>query len=296
MAEEKHDQVQLATNTHSLTDLPRLHHSILLGDPIAIFIGAQPFSGERWAESQHGFHYLYDLHTMLTFLPNTWLSSDGVNGAISGLVTPAAAAAAVQQPGGGGIQYMSSDWAANMHSNLERNVPVSPDWVLRLRPETEMIVFPMNINQSHWVAVLVTCVGGILRASLYNSLSSLGNKSHVVQNLPQIIDAIIAANPDATRWSEARWGRVKVSGVNTVQQVNLDDCGVFAIRNCVSLLQKQVPSLTLSEATAVLREQYPRAYVDGVNRAPQHVFRDVAVGQTTHQNETVTTTTNTPST
>lgn len=282
MTEEKLGQLPSAIS-HGPADILSFYYFLLSRDPIALIIGEQQMvfrnragslTHERWAESPHGFHYSCDLHTMSTFFPNRWLTSDGVNGAISGLVTPQR-----------GIQYMSSDWAANIHSNLEGNVPVSPDWVLRLNPETDMIVFPLNIDQSHWVAVLVTCAEGTLRVSLYNSLKCLGNKSDIVQNLPKIIRAIITANPEATRWVEARWGRVRVSGPKTLQQVNLDDCGIFTIRNCVALLHKQVPSLTLSDSTADLREQYLRAYVDGVNRAPEHVFLDVTVGQTT-QNET----------
>lgn len=283
MMEENHEQLQSAI-TYDLADIRRCYHSLLRREPIALFIGEQQMvfrngagtlTHERWAESPLGFHYSCDLQTMLTFLPNTWLASDGVNGAISALVTPR-----------NGVQYMSSDWAANIHSNLEGNVPVNPEWILRLSPDTNMIVFPMNINQSHWVTVLITCFGGTLRASLYNSLSSLGNMSAIVRNLPRIIKAIITANPEATRWVEARWGQKQVSGVRTLQQENLDDCGVFAIRNCVSLLQRQAPFLTSSESTAALREQYLRAYVDGANRAPEHVFVDITVGQTS-QNEPV---------
>lgn len=233
---------------------------------------------ERYAESPLGFHYSCDLDTMLTFLPNTWLSSDGVNGAISGLAEP--------QPG---VQYMSSDLAANIYANFKGNVPVDPNWILPLRPETDLIVFPMNIDQVHWVAVLVTCVEGILRVSLYNSLAPLGNRSGIVRTLPRIINAIIAANPDATRWKEARWGRPRVSGVRISQQENLDDCGIFAIRNCLTLLQRQPPSLLLPESSLLLRERYLRAYIDGVNRAPEHVFVDVTVDQTT-QNETASST------
>lgn len=279
--EENHEQLQSAT-TYELSDIRRCYHSLLRREPIALFIGEQQMvfrngagtlTNERWVESPLGFHYSCDLQTMLMFLPNKWLSSDGINGAISGLVTPQH-----------GVQFMSSDWAANIHSNLEGNVPVNPEWILRLSPETNMIVFPMNIDQSHWVTVLITCFGGILRASVYNSLTSLGTMSVIVRNLPRIIEAIIIANPEAIRWVEARWGRKQVYGVRTLQQLNLDDCGVFAIRNCVSLLQRQAPSLTSSESIAALREQYLRAYVDGANRAPEHVFVDIIVGQTS-QNE-----------
>lgn len=291
--EEDHKELQ-SVITQKLADIQLCHSFLLRGDPIALLIGEQQtvfrnqagtLTHERWAESPLGFHYLCDLDTMSTFLPNAWLSSDGVNGAISGLV------GRPQSSGGVGVQYMSSDWVANIYSNLEGNVPivVHPDRILSLKPETEMIVFPLNIDQAHWVAVLVTCLEGTLRISLYNSLSSHGNKSSIIRNLPRIIKAIITANPDATRWTEARWGRVQVSGVRTLQQDNLDDCGIFAIRNCLSLLQRRAPSMTLSESTLALRERYLRAYIDGVNSAPEHVFVDVAVGQTS-QNETVGTT------
>lgn len=304
LMEEDHKELQ-SVITQKLADIQLCHSSILRGDPIGLLIGEQQMvfrkqagalGHERWAESPLGFHYLCDLDTMSTFLPNKWLSSDGINGAISGLVAGRPQSSA----GRGVVQYLSSDWVANIYSNLEGNVPIvvqHPDnnRILSLKPETEMIVFPLNIDQAHWVAVLVTCLEGTLRISLYNSLSSLGDKSNIIRNLPRIITAIITANPSATRWTEARWGRVKVSGVRTLQQDNLDDCGIFAIRNCFSLLQRQAPSLTLSESTLALRERYLRAYIDGVNTASEHVFVDVAVDPTsqtsqTGQNETVGTT------
>lgn len=318
LMEEDHSELQLVI-TQKLADIQLCHASILRGDPIALLIGEQQMvtrnqagtlTHERWAESPLGFHYLCDLYTMTTFLPNNWLSADGVNGAISGLLVgrPPQSSSSSSSGGGGVVQYMSSDWVANIYSNVEVNVPIvvqeqqqqqqhpNNNRILSLKPETEMIVFPLNIDQAHWVAVLVTCLEGTLRISLYNSLSSLGNKSNIIRNLPRIINAIITANPSAlpTRWTEARWGRVQVSGVRTVQQENSDDCGIFAIRNCLSLLQRQqAPSLTLSESesttTLTLRERYLRAYIDGVNSAQEHIFVDVAVGQTsqTSQNETV---------
>lgn len=303
LMEEDHNELQLII-TQKLADIQLCHSSILEGDPIGLLIGEQQMvtrnqagalTHERWAESPLGFHYLWDLYTMTKFLPNTWLSSDGVNGAISGLLV--GGPQSLSSSSGEVVQYMSSDWVANIYSNLEGNVPVvvqqqqqqqqhPNNRILSLKPETEMIVFPLNIDQAHWVAVLVTCLEGTLRISLYNSLSSLGNKSNIIRNLPRIINAIIAANPDATRWTEARWGRVQVSGVRTLQQDNLDDCGIFAIRNCLSLLQRQAPSLTLSDSTLTLRERYLRAYIDGVNSSAEHIFVDVAVGQTSQASQT----------
>lgn len=283
--EEDHKELQSAI-TQNMADIQQCHYSILGGDPIALLIGEQQMAlrnqagmltHERWAESPFGFHYLCDLETMLGFLPNAWLSSDGVNGAISGLVgTPQQAAARA-------VQYMSSDWVANIHSNLQADVPLDPDWIPALKPETEMIVFPLNVDQAHWVAVLVTCKGGTLRIWLYNSLAPLGNRSAIVRNLPRIIKAVITANPDATRWTEARWVQKQISAVRTLQQDNLDDCGIFAVRTCLSLLQRRAPSLTLSDSILALRERYLRAYIDGVNRAPEHAFVDVTLDQTTRK-------------
>lgn len=92
---EDHLELQIVI-TQKLADIQLFHASILRGDPIALLIGEQQIvaryqagalTHEGWAESPLGFHYLWDLYTMTTFLQKNWLSSDGVNGAISGLWT-----------------------------------------------------------------------------------------------------------------------------------------------------------------------------------------------------------------
>ncbi len=113
--------------------------------------------------------------------------------------------------------------------------------MLHLNPDMDTIVFPMNIFNSHWVTVSVSSDGRTLQATVYNSMSSMGNQSSIVQNLPQIIDGIIAANPDATSWTEARWGQRKGSKPQTLQQTNSDNCGNSAVRNIIFLLHRQIP-------------------------------------------------------
>ena len=66
----------------------------------------------------------------------------------------------------------------------------------------------------------------------------MGNQSSIVQNLPQIIDTIIAANPDATSWTEARSGQRKVIKPRTLPQTNSDDCGIFAVWNSIFFTTK----------------------------------------------------------
>ena len=104
--EENYEQIASAI-THDLADINRCYYFFLLRNLIALYIGQKPImfrnsSGilvhERFTASPLGFHYYCDLNSMLTFLPNSWLSSDSINGAISGSVAP-------QQR----IQYMSSD-------------------------------------------------------------------------------------------------------------------------------------------------------------------------------------------
>ncbi len=98
-----------------------------------------------------------------------------------------------------------------------------------LNPDTDTIVFPITISTSHWVTISVGFDGGTLQATVYKSMSSMGNQSSINQNLPQIIDTIIAANPDATSWTEARSGQRKVIKPRTLPQTNSDDCGIFAV-------------------------------------------------------------------
>lgn len=131
---------------------------------------------------------------------------------------------------------MSSGWASFYHKNLKAYIPIDHYETVKLNHNTNTIVFPADINWSHWVAWSVNVDEEVLLAILFNSLDRIGNQSGIIWGLSKMIDIIIVCNSIATLWHEVKWGWVKVVKAKTTQQLNLDNYKVFIIRSYVSLL------------------------------------------------------------
>ena len=202
-------------------------------------------------QSPHGFEVVLDLHNLLPFCKDEWLTAQAINGTLAELAEPLDPA----------IQILSAEvgYLICLKVDGSDKRPIQGHDIPNIKRSTTTIIMPWNLQNLHWIVAKVTCSNKQGEITLYDSLKQ-SYKEITSKKQFAIVMKEITKHIPFSLWHGSSLSEqyVRFSSECVVQKGG-SNCGVYTIYNALILVK--VRKLSQQSVNCATRcKEYFEAY------------------------------------